>query len=59
MKHLTWLFLLPGPAPFAQTNAGAIAGTVFDPRKAVMGGVRIKAVNLLVSIPLSNQSTRR
>src|ERR1035438_6996239 len=43
------LFAL-SPSLWAQSNAGQITGTVFDPTKAVMGGVAISAANIATNV---------
>src|SRR6266550_2216613 len=46
MKRLAFLLLVFSSAVFAQSNTGAITGTVFDQSQAVMNSVKITATNL-------------
>lgn len=50
MKRLALLVLAFSMAVFAQTNTGAITGTVFDQSQAVIDGVKVTAVNLATNV---------
>jgi hypothetical protein len=46
VKRFAAVLLAFSPALFAQSNTGAVTGTVFDQSQAVMSGVKIIAANL-------------
>src|SRR5437763_14633138 len=50
VKRFTFLLLAFSCAVFAQSNTGAITGTVFDQSQAVMNGVKITATNLATNV---------
>ena len=56
MKRFAAVVLAFLPALLAQTNTGAITGTVFDQSQAVIGGVKITATNLATNVTQTSVS---
>ena len=60
MSYLRFLVLaaVSSGCLFAQSNAGQITGTVFDPTKAVMDGVAISAANIATNVTQTATSNK-
>jgi hypothetical protein len=53
MKRLAWMFFALAAALSAQTNAGAITGTISDQQSAVIEGAKVTATHLATNVQQS------